>query len=321
MEKLKKVLALPLGILVWLTFGTVLLSSCAESPTEKEGKASDNSSLTEQTSPDSDSTVSSQSPEEQVEQARQDAEDTAESLLDQDAIAAVEETQAAIEAIDANDSEAAIAALERATGKLNILLAREPELALIPVESSVTIIDIAPRDKSAIKETRDRIRSAVNDGEYAVARELLANLVSEVRTTTVNLPLATYPEAMKEAARLLDEGDSAAAKEVLETALSTLVITEQIQPIPIINAQAKILEAREIQESDKDKALSLLDEARQDLQLAEELGYTDEDEATYRDLEKAISDVEDALEEDADTTSVFEKLNQKVDGFLKRLSK
>jgi hypothetical protein len=50
-----------------------------------------------------------------------------------EAVFALDETQAAISAIDAGNNQEAIDALARATGKLEIILTREPNLALAPV--------------------------------------------------------------------------------------------------------------------------------------------------------------------------------------------
>jgi hypothetical protein len=60
----------------------------------------------------------------------------------QDAVSALQETQNALAALDNKDGKAATAALERATGKLEIVLARNPSLALAPVDVSVISYDV-----------------------------------------------------------------------------------------------------------------------------------------------------------------------------------
>ena len=67
-----------------------------------------------------------------VEKERKQAEDEASKTLGQEAKAAIDETQKAIDAIAANKNEQALAVIEQATGKINILLARNPATALIP---------------------------------------------------------------------------------------------------------------------------------------------------------------------------------------------
>jgi hypothetical protein len=86
----------------------------------------------------------------EIEKQRQEAQQEAEKTPDKEAISAIEETNKAVKAIAANKTDEALAALERATGKINILLARNPTTALIPVSLQVEVIDAAPRDGKAI---------------------------------------------------------------------------------------------------------------------------------------------------------------------------
>jgi hypothetical protein len=85
-----------------------------------------------------------------VEEQRQQNQKDADKAVDKDAIAAVEQTKMALTAIQANKKTESLAALERATGKINILLARNAKSALIPVDAEVVVIDTAPQDGKAI---------------------------------------------------------------------------------------------------------------------------------------------------------------------------
>jgi hypothetical protein len=49
----------------------------------------------------------------------------------------------------------ALKGIEEATGKVNIVLARNPELALIPGSVEALIIDVAPRDIDDIEKLAD----------------------------------------------------------------------------------------------------------------------------------------------------------------------
>ena len=60
----------------------------------------------------------------EVEKEREIAQEQANQALDQDAVAAIDQTQNAIKAISQNKKNDALAAIETATGKINILLAR-----------------------------------------------------------------------------------------------------------------------------------------------------------------------------------------------------
>src|SRR6202035_1385858 len=98
-------------------------------------------------------------------------------------------SQNAIKAIAEGKNDQAIAAIERATGKINVLVARNPSTALIPVEVEVTVIDAAPIGVKAIREIAKMAEYAVEDRDYPKARVLLRNLTSEIRVRTYNLPL------------------------------------------------------------------------------------------------------------------------------------
>jgi hypothetical protein len=254
-----------------------------------------------------------------IEKQRRDAEQQAEQTLDKEAISAIDETEKAIRAIAENKIDEALAAIERATGKINILLARNPATALIPVSSEVMIIDAAPHDHQLISEVADAVEAAVDDKNYPAARVLLDVLTSEIRVRTYNLPLATYPDALKDAARLLDQNQSKEASRLLLTALNTLVVIDRVIPLPMILAQAAIDEAQSLREKDKDRAQRLLETARNELDRARELGYLGND-PEYGALNKTISELEKQFRGNEDTASAFTRLKERVAAFFKRQS-
>src|SRR6185369_16306387 len=133
----------------------------------------------------------------EIEKQRKDAEQQAERTLDKEAIAAVDETKNALKAIEQDKPDDAIAAIERATGKISVLLARNPATALIPVREEVEVIDGAPEDLQAIKDLQKVLERSVSDKDYPMARVVLLGLTSEIRARTYDLPLATYPAALK----------------------------------------------------------------------------------------------------------------------------
>jgi len=258
--------------------------------------------------------------QQEIEQERQKATNEAQSSLDQDAVAALEETRKAITAIEQGKTQDALQALERATGKLDILLARYPDLALVPLSIQVTVIDLAPLDFDAVAEIRAAAKVAVDVDDFPTGRALLHNLTSEIRTSAVNLPLETYPDAMKEAARLLHQGQPDEARTELKLALSTLVVTEQSRPIPLIFALANLAAATAIAEQDQDNTLKLLKEARTQLKLAKELGYASGD-PEYKELERAIRDIERQIRAKEKTERPFAKLREKFSSFFNRVSR
>ena len=73
-----------------------------------------------------------------------------------------------LDALDQGKKDDALAALERVTGKLDLILARDPKLALAPVSVATVVRDLyANQDtvKAAIKEAR----SDLNDGKVQQA--------------------------------------------------------------------------------------------------------------------------------------------------------
>jgi hypothetical protein len=254
-----------------------------------------------------------------IEQQRKEAEQRAQGSLDKDAIAAIEETHKALAAIAANKREGALAAIERATGKINVLLARNPATALIPVSAEVEVIDAAPLDLQIIKARAKAVEDAVDDKNFPAARVQLAGLTSEIHTRSYNLPLATYPAALTEAARLLDQQHTEAAATVLMTALNILVAVDRVTPLPVLVAQKAIDDAQNLRDKDKPAAQRLLAVAKLELERAKELGYTGKDQE-YVALNRTISDLESQLKGTGDTASAFTRLKEKVQSFFKRQS-
>src|SRR3984885_8084980 len=254
----------------------------------------------------------------ELEKCRKEAEQQAQKLLDKDAIAAIQETAKAIDSIAASKTADALQLIEEATGKINIVLARNPELALTPVSVEALIIDTAPREVEDIKKLADAADAAVSADDFPTARALLGALRSEVRVRTYNLPLAMYPTALQEAARLLDQ-DSQAATITLRAALNTLVAVEQVTPIPLLGAQEAIHQAENPTQKNRNAAQEALETAQLELNRAMALGYAGQD-PEYAALKDEISNLKKQLKESEDTTSGFSKLKARLSAFLKRQS-
>ncbi len=254
-----------------------------------------------------------------VEKERKQAEDEASKNLDQEAMTAIDETQKAIDAIAANKTDQALSAIERATGKINILLARNPATALIPVGLQVEVIDAAPHDSKDISEVAQNASRAVEDKNYPAARVLLYALTSEIRVRTYNLPLATYPLALQEAAHLLDEKRPQDADNVLLTALNTLAAVDRVTPLPLVLAREAIEQAKAKSQTDKAMAQTLVQTAKKETERAKDLGYAGRD-PEYAALNADISNLEKQLKGNEDATSVFAKLEDRLSAFVKRQS-
>ncbi|NNE56498.1 MAG: YfdX family protein [Hellea sp.] len=239
------------------------------------------------------------------------------------AVSAVKETDNAIAALEDGDSERALEALAGATGELDIILAREPSLALAPIDVSTARLDlIASVDD--IKEMRNEIQALVKSGELQEARLLMKDFGSEVRVTTTNMPLGTYPDALKSAAALIDDGEMEAARVVLDTALGTFVVQDVIAPIPLIRAQSMLdlaqsyladeieTDGEEMSQDDRIEAAQVLrNNAAYQVEMAKALGYGDID--LYRALESDLDKLKKQVDRKGDTGGLFSSLRRQIE--------
>jgi hypothetical protein len=254
-----------------------------------------------------------------VEKERKQAEEEAGKSLDQDAIAAIAKTQVAIDAIASNKTDKALQAIEQATGKINVLLARNPASAFIPVSVHVEVIDAAPHDSKIIKALAQQVSTTVAAKDYPAARVVLDALTSEIRVRTYSLSLAAYPDALKEAVRLLDQKKNDDASNVLLTALNTLLVVDRVTPLPLVLAREALNAAQAKSQNDKAAAQTLVQTAKSEIERAKELGYAAQ-APEYAALSADISSLEKQLKGKSDASSVFAKLEDKLSGFLKRQS-
>jgi hypothetical protein len=253
-----------------------------------------------------------------LEKRRNEAEQQALKTLDEEAIAAIEQAAQAIDSITAGKKADALKAIEEATGKVNIVLARNPELAFIPVSCEALVIDTAPRDIDDIEKLTDAVDAAISVDDLPTARALLGALRSEVRVRTYNLPLGIYPTALQQAARLLDKNSQAASIALL-AALNSLVTVDQFTPLPLLVAQEAINQAQTSAQKDKNEAQKVLETAEFELNRATALGYAAQD-PEYAALKDDISKLKKQVKGSEDSTSAFSKLKARLEAFLKRKS-
>lgn len=237
-----------------------------------------------------------------------------------EAVDALAQTRTAIEALENGDEQAALDALARATGRLDLILARSPDLALAPVEVTVTRRDLIATIE-AVRDLRDRIEDLVDEGELQAARPLMAGFGSEIVIHTTNVPLGTYPQAIKDAAALIGSGRSAEASALLEAALTALVVEETIVPLPLARAHALIEQARnQLEVADGAAAAegqpamdpqSLIENANYQVRLARALGYGDD--ALYDELEDELDELEDSVEEGRESGGLIASIRERIE--------
>jgi len=125
----------------------------------------------------------------------------------------------------------------------------------------------AKTDAQTQEQTEEKRRTLMADATAALAEtqgalKLLdsgkkneALAASETVVTVANIPLATYPAAIKDAVRSIDANKIDEAKATLQAALNTQVLTETIIPLPVVYAGESLKEAETLAEkTDRTKA-------------------------------------------------------------------
>jgi tetratricopeptide (TPR) repeat protein len=239
----------------------------------------------------------------------------------EEALKILEETQNVLRYIAKNKDKKAKEELAKLIGELEILITKNPNLALLPVNVTYEVVD-AVVDIPTVYQITGAAQKAMDDGYYQVAKELLQGLTSEMRIKTTYLPLATYPDAMRLAAAALDEGKKEEAVAILLKALNTLAVVEVKLPLPVLRAEEFIkLAAITMASEEKDKkeiALLFLENAEYQLDLAEAMGYGKKDKE-FAELHEAIKVLKKAISEDKETKEKFDSLKVKMKNFKERL--
>ena len=252
-------------------------------------------------------------------QTQKETEDKRKALI-ADATSAIQETQAALKSLDEGKTSQAIAALERATGKLDLILARDPKLELAPAGVSVTTYDVQG-GLDAVKQVRKETEDLIEAGRLQEARRLLKNLASETIISVSNIPLATYPDAIKRAVKLIDEKKPDDAKRVLQTALNTQVIVDTVIPLPVVKAEEFLKTAEDLVQKkdrtkdDNDRLKTSFDSANDQLQFAQALGY-----GTQKDFDKMyqqLAEIRDKTADNQSGTGWFAKIKSSISDLLK----
>jgi YfdX protein len=252
-------------------------------------------------------------------QTQKETEDKRKALM-ADATSAIQETQAALKTLDEGKTSQAIAALERATGKLDLILARDPRLELAPAGVSVTTYDVQG-GLDAVKQVRKEAEELMDAGRLQEARRLIKNLASETVISVSNIPLATYPDAIKRAVKLIDEKKPDDAKRVLQAALNTQVVIDTVIPLPVVKAEEFLKTAEALAQKkdrtkdDNDRLKTSFDRANEQLQFAQALGY-----GTKKDFDKMcqqLAEIRDKAADNQSGTGWFAKIKVSISELLK----
>ncbi len=251
----------------------------------------------------------------QVDQQTQQQASEQRQEIHEEALAALREAERALRALDDGDGTTALEAIERAVGKLQIILARSPDLAMAPIGATVTQIDVF-MDSESIRDAIKQAREFLSDGRVQEARHLLSTLASEVVISESYLPLATFPSDLAEVAPLIDQGKLDLAKQRLVATLSTVVIVDRIIPLPIVRAELLLDNAEQLasssgrSESDSARLHDLLRAAREQIRMAELLGYGDKED--FKILYQELDEIEEQTRGDRSGEGLFEGIRKRL---------
>jgi len=243
-------------------------------------------------------------------------------LIDE-AKGALTATNEALASLNKNDPKAAKILLEDVLTKLDILLVEHPSMTLVPADVGVDMVDYQG-DAKSLQKTVEQADKLLDSGRLQSARRILANLVSELRITTVSIPLGTYPEAIKEAIVQIDAQNINEAKALLEEVLGTLVAETEITPLPVLRAEDYLTKASEIEHKEdmgksdsRSKVLEYTNAAKDELKVAELLGYGDK--AEFHLLYTVIDDIKDEMHTER-SAAAWERIKKALAGLKSKIT-
>jgi len=233
------------------------------------------------------------------------------------ALKALKDTQQAVIALNKKDILKAKQFLKEAIGEFTLVLNSPNPPYLLPIDINVETYEYLGDILNISKQIKDA-KVALAKNNLPLAREILNSLKSEIDIKAVNIPLATYPQAIKLAVKYLNENKITEAKDVMMMALNTLVTTDTIIPIPLIKANELVIQASKIAHKDKKQTLKYLSEAKQQLKISRLLGYSSKSDTTYKMLKDSIENIENKLNHNKNTDSLFDNLKAKLKDFKEK---
>src|SRR3569833_2237231 len=240
------VIPVRIGLAGFLVVCGVCVSGCSVSTGETTNSPNSETATRQPNTPKPETkSAESRSVDSSVQSEVEKAEAEKRATLLQEAASALAETHTAVAALDKKDKKAATAALERATGKLDLVIARDKNLGFAPIAVNTTMFDLytSPETvRATVKDAKDELaRNRVQQ-----TRLLEQNLANEADINVTEIPLATYPTAIKAVVPLIDEGKIDEAKAALYTALSAVVVEPWVVSLPRLRAEAMLAEADDL---------------------------------------------------------------------------
>ncbi len=258
-----------------------------------------------------------------VQEAKDDYVDQKDRQVATEAVDAVNMVVDVVNHLKEKNKEKALETIEKVLGKLEVLIARDPNLQLVPVNVQEQIVDF-PGTIDDIAAAKKEVMRLIDAGEVQKARDIMLSLASELDIFITALPIGTYPVAIKAIIPLIEEEKYDDAIKLLTEALETLAIEKIVLPLPIMRAEQAIVRASELtkdkEDAKKEELKDLTAYAKEQLLLAQALGYGKIDE-DYKPLLEEIEKIEKILGSEESTKNIFENLKSKLSGFMAGFNK
>ena len=258
-----------------------------------------------------------------VQEAKDDYVDQKDRQVATEAVDAVNMVVDVVNHLKEKNKEKALETIEKVLGKLEVLIARDPNLQLVPVNVQEQIVDF-PGTIDDIAAAKKEVMRLIDAGEVQKARDIMLSLASELDIFITALPIGTYPVAIKAIIPLIEEEKYDDAIKLLTEALETLAIEKIVLPLPIMRAEQAIVRASELtkdkEDAKKEELKDLTAYAKEQLLLAQALGYGKIDE-DYKPLLEEIENIEKILGSEESTKNIFENLKAKLSGFMAGFNK
>jgi len=238
--------------------------------------------------------------------------------LIKEALSSLEISSKALQNLEENNKDEAKKNIELALGKLEVILTSKKVPKLLPIENRLVVKNFVGGAKE-VDIALTEVKKLIDNGRVQEAGELLISLQSELDITTISLPLATYPDALKLASKYLVENKIDEAKNVLKLALSTFANVEMVIPIPLINTVELVSVASTKAKENKGLALKYLTSAHDELDKAEKLGYISKSTTTYKELHTLINGVEKEVKGPNKAEKLFNELGEKLKEFKSKI--
>lgn len=258
----------------------------------------------------------------EVEKAQDNYVDERIKKITQEAVEAVNLVGEVIELLDKKEKQQALDKIANILGKLEVLIARDPNLQIVPVDVKEQVIDF-PGTIDDVEAAKTEIVALIKAGEVQAARDIMLNLASELDIFVTALPIGTYPVALKAIVPLIEQDKFDEAKALLIEALETLVVEKIVIPLPVLRAEQAIIRANELankENPNKEELKELLAYAKEQIKLAEVLGYG-KVEINYKDVYEEIEKLEKILGSDESTKDVFATLKEKLSSIMVKFNK